>query len=79
MQICEATRIRIFQLCKEKRLSIYALIYLSGMPSSTVKSILHGKSQNPGIVNIKRIAEGLGMTIREFYDDDIFDELDAED
>ena len=34
---------------------------------------------NPGIVNIKKIAEGLGVTMREFYDSDIFDELEPED
>ena len=79
MKIQEATTERIQQLRKEKRMSVYALIYQSGMPPSTVKSILHGKSQNPGIVNIKRLAEGLGVTIREFYDSELFDDLDPED
>lgn len=79
MKICEATNLRIEQLRKEKRMTVYSLIYQSGMPASTVKSILHGKSQNPGIVNIKKIAEGLGVSIREFYDSDIFDDLDPED
>ncbi len=79
MKIQEATTLRIQQLRKERRLSVYALIYQSGMPPSTVKSILHGKSQNPGIVNIKRLAEGLGVTIREFYDSEIFDDLEPED
>lgn len=79
MKICEATNMRIQQLRKERRMTVYALIYQSGMPSSTVKSILHGKSQNPGIVNIKKLAEGLGVSIREFYDSDIFDDLEPED
>ena len=79
MKICEATNLRIEQLRKERRMTVYALIYQSGMPSSTVKSIIHGKSQNPGIVNIKKIAEGLGVSIREFYDSEIFDELEPED
>ena len=72
MKICEATNKRIEQLRKERRMTIYALTYQSGMPSSTVKSIIHGKSQNPGI-------EGLGVTIREFYDSEIFDDLEPED
>lgn len=79
MTIQEATIKRIKELCRERRISEYALIYLTGMPSSTVKSILHGKSKNPGIVNVKKIAEGLGISIREFYNSDIFDELDPED
>ncbi len=79
MKICEATKVRIEQLRKERRMTIYALTYQSGMPASTVKSIIHGKSQNPGIANIKKLVEGLGMTIREFYDSEIFDDLDPED
>lgn len=79
MRICEATNLRINELRKQRRLTEYALIYQTGMPPSTVKSILHGKSMNPGIVNIKKIAEGLEVTMREFYDSDIFDELEPED
>ena len=60
MKICEATTLRIQELRKEKRMTVYSLIYQSGMPASTVKSILSGKSKNPGIVNIEKIAEGLG-------------------
>ena len=73
MKICEATTLRIQELRKEKRMTVYSLIYQSGMPASTVKS------KNPGIVNIEKIAEGLGVTIREFYDSEIFDNLDPED
>ncbi len=78
MNICEATNLRIQELRRERKLSVYALIYRSGMPASTVKSILHGKSQNPGIVNIKKIAEGLGVSVREFYNSELFDNLDAD-
>lgn len=79
MQIYEATVQRIRELCRRDRLTLYALAYKSGVPSSTLKCILNGRSKNPGIVNIKRIAEGFNMTIREFYDSDLFDELDQEE
>lgn len=79
MKIYEATVKRIRELCREKCMTEYMLIYQSGMPPSTVKSIMNGKSCNPGIVNIKKIAEGLGMNIREFYDSDMFDNLEPED
>ena len=48
-------------------------------PSSTSKCIVNGRSKNPGIVNIKKIAEGFDLTIREFYDDEMFDRLEQED
>lgn len=79
MNINEATITRIRALSKAQRLSMYELAYKTGMPPSTVKSIMNGKSKNPGIVNIKKMAEGLGLTIREFYDDDIFDNLEQDE
>lgn len=79
MNINEATIIRIRTLSKAQRLSMYELAYKTGMPPSTVKSIMNGKSKNPGIVNIKKMAEGLGLTIREFFDDDIFDNLEQDE
>ena len=65
MTICEATSKRIEQLCRQKRLTGYSLTFQAGMPPSTFKSIMNGKSKNPGICNIKKIADGFGMTIRE--------------
>ena len=79
MNINEATITRIRTLSKAQRLSMYELAYKTGMPPSTVKSIMNGKSKNPGIVNIKKMAAGLGLTIREFYDDDIFDNLEQDE
>lgn len=49
------------------------------MPPSTYKSILNGKSKNPGIVNINKIADALGVSIREFYNSDVFDNLDQDE
>lgn len=79
MQICEATVKRIRELCKQERMTLYALAYKTGMPSSTLKCIINGRSKNPGIVNIKKIAEGFDMSIREFYDSSLFDGLEQED
>ena len=79
MQIREAIQKRVEQLCEEKKMSLYSLSYQSAMPTSTVKSIMNGKSKNPGIVNVKKIGEGFDMTIKEFFDSEIFDDLEPED
>ena len=79
MQVREATIIRIRELLKRERLILYALAYKRGMPTSTLKCIINGRSKNPGIVNIQKIAEGFNMSIREFYDSELFDNLDQED
>lgn len=79
MKIVEATNKRIDEILKARRMTEYSLIYQAGMPPSTVKSILKGKSKNPGIVNLRKIMEGLDMTVRDFYDSELFDDLEPED
>ena len=70
---------RILDLCSRRSISEYMLIYLTGMPPSTIKSIINGRSGNPGIQTIQRIAEGLGITLREFYDSELFEDLEPEE
>ena len=79
MQVYEATVKRIRELLLQEGITLYALAYKTGMPMSTLKCILNGRSRNPGIVNIQKIAEGFNMSIREFYDSELFDELEQED
>ena len=43
-----------------------------------ILSMLNEKSQNPGVVSIKKICDGIDISIREFFDNDLFDELEQE-
>ena len=74
----EAVAIRIVQLCKEKNIAINALANLSGITPSTVYSILNEKSQNPGIVSIQKLCDGFGISVREFFNCNLFEELEQE-
>ncbi len=78
MKIVEATIIRIENLCKEKGLTINALAYISGLSPSTLKNIVYGSSNNPGLITIKIICDGLNISIKDFFDSDIFDDLEQE-
>ena len=78
MLIKEAVEKRIVALCDERGIAINALANISGVSPSTVYSILNEKSQNPGICSIKKICDGLEISIREFFDDEIFDDLEQE-
>jgi transcriptional regulator with XRE-family HTH domain len=69
---------RIIQLCNEKNIAINALANISGISPSTLYSVLNEKSQNPGIVTIKKLCDGLEISLREFFDDDIFDDIEQE-
>ena len=55
-----------------------ALARSAGIPPSTVKNILNGASKNPGVVTIKMICDGLGISLIEFFDTDEFRELEQE-
>lgn len=59
---------RIFFLLEEKSMSIHSLALKSGVAPSTIKNILYGKSKNPGIVTIKLICEGFGISLYDFFD-----------
>ena len=78
MFIKEAVEKRIVELCSKRGIAINALTNISGVSPSTVYSILNEKSQNPGICSIKKICDGLDITIREFFDSDLFDGLEQE-
>lgn len=78
MDIKEAVEKRIIELCDEHHMTINALANISGVAPSTVYSMLNVKSKNPGVVSIKKICDGLEISIREFFDSDLFDGLEQE-
>lgn len=66
MKIKDAVAQRIIDLCKEKNIAINALGNISGINPSTIYSILNTKSQNPGVVTLQKICDGLEISIRDF-------------
>ena len=74
----EAVAQRIIDLCDERNIAINALANISGVSPSTIYSMLNQKSQNPGVVSIKKICDGLEITVREFFDDPLFDRTEQE-
>ena len=78
MLIKETVEKRIFELCKERGIAINTLANISGVSPSTVYSILNEKSQNPGVVSIKKICDGLNISVRYFFDSELFDNFEQE-
>ena len=69
---------RLQQLCAEKQISINNLANISAVPPSTLKNILYGKSKNSGIVTLKKLCDGLDITLGEFFNTAEFDALEQE-
>ena len=78
MDMYTAIKDRLLLLCEEKRMTINRLSYESAVPPTTVKNILYGKSKNPGVVTLKKLCDGLGISITEFFDTEIFKNLEQE-
>ena len=67
---------RIRTLCRERGLAVNALANLSGVAPSTIYSMLNEKSQNPGVVTIQKLCDGLDISVRDFFDDPVFEGLE---
>lgn len=79
MKTHEAVSRRIRELCYEHHFSANAMSAASGVPVATVKSIHSGDSRNPGIRTIQRLCNGFGITIKEFFNSPLFDQIDEDD
>lgn len=78
MNTCSAVSKRLLELCKERDITVNSLANISGVPPSTLKNMLNGGSLNPGIVTIKKLCDGLDITLGEFFQAEIFDKLEQE-
>jgi transcriptional regulator with XRE-family HTH domain len=71
----EAVAKRIRQLCQQRGIAVNTLANLAEVTPSTVYSILNLRSQNPGVVTIHRLCEGLEISVRDFFDSPFFDDM----
>ncbi len=78
MDTLTAVKNRILQLCGEREITINKLATICALPPSSIKNILYGKSQNPKLLTIKMICDGLNITLAEFFDTQEFNNLEQE-
>ena len=78
MDTITAIKNRILRLSAERNISINKLATMCALPPSSVKNILYGRSVDPKILTIKKICDGLDMTLGEFFSTPEFDTLEQE-
>jgi len=78
MNISEAVAERIIELCKNRNITVNKLSTMSGVTQSTVNDIVNRKAKNIGIVTIKKLCDGLDMSITDFFDTSVFRNLEQE-
>ena len=72
----EAVARRIQALCLERDIAVNALANQCGVPPSTIYSMLNTKSKNPGVVSIQKPCDGLNISVRAFFNDPLFENLE---
>lgn len=78
MDVGEAVRLRILQLCKERDISVNRLCTISGVTQSTVNNILSGRNHSVTVSTLKKLCDGLGITLEAFFQSELFHDLEQE-
>ena len=77
MLLPEAIKLRIIELLDTNNLSAYKLSYKGGISPSNISDVLRGKVAEPTISTILHICEGADITLKDFFDSKLFDEVEA--
>ena len=78
MTIGEACRERILDLCKERGITVNKLAIISGVTQSTLNNIVSGRNNSVTVSTLKKLCDGLEISILDFFSVKIFAELEQE-
>lgn len=78
MTLNEAIANRICEECKMRDISINHLANISGITQSTLNNIVHGSSKNPTVSTVKKICDGLEISMVDFFSSPQFTQLEQE-
>lgn len=78
MNIGEATKLRILELCKENNITVNKLATVSGITQSTLSNIVGGRNNSTTISTIKKLCDGLNISICDFFQSKLFEDLEQE-
>ncbi|MBE6537168.1 MAG: helix-turn-helix transcriptional regulator [Ruminococcaceae bacterium] len=78
MTIGQACRKRIIDLCKERDITINKLAIISGVTQSTLNNIVSGRNNSVTVSTLKKLCDGLEITIMEFFAAEVFLTLEQE-
>ena len=73
-----AVRARILALCAQRGITVNRLATLSGVTQSTLNNIVSGRNNSATVATIKKLCDGLDITLRDFFNVPAFDDLEQE-
>lgn len=74
----DAVRLRIVGLCRENGLTLNRLSTVCGLTQSTLNNIVSGRNNSATVSTVKKICDGLDISLCEFFSCELFDELEQE-
>lgn len=78
MQMKEAIVMRFQRLCKDRGIKYNELATSSGVTPSTVYSMMDSNRKDVSVVTVKKLCDGLGISIPDFFNDPLFQNLEQE-
>ena len=78
MNIGEAVKLRILDLCNKNEITVNKLATISGMTQSTLSNIVGGRNKGVTVSTIKKICDGLDITVEDFFCSELFRDLEQE-
>ena len=78
MTIGEAVKLRILELCTQRNISVNKLSDMSGVTQSTLNNIVSGRNKSTTVSTVKKLCDGLDITVEEFFASELFRDLEQE-
>lgn len=78
MTTTEAVRRRILELCAQRGITVNRLATISGITQSTLNNIVGGRNRSTTVSTVKKLCDGLDITLRDFFDTPVFENLEQE-
>ncbi len=78
MDIGEAVKDRILELCSQRNITVNRLATMSGVTQSTLNNIVSGRNHSTTIATLKKICDGLDISITDFFSSKVFEDLEQE-
>lgn len=69
---------RLNKICKERNIKLNALATMSGVTPSTVYSLMDNSRKDVSVITLKKLCDGLDISLTEFFNDEIFHTLEQE-
>ena len=76
MKLNDAIVTRINEICEEKNLNVCDASLKGGMSPSAIYDLFKGRTKCSKVITVKRFCEGAGITLKEFFDRNYFDEAE---